>query len=263
MQSDEIIYVCQNCGSQLSGVYCSKCGQKYTDVHDRSIRTFFKHFFNEFFNWDSKFFSSFKYVTVKPGLLTNEYINGRMASYITPLKLYLCMSLVYFFVSNIIYPDQYTILKNDQSSGNIFNAWTGSIMEMKGITEEAFRDKFNSQLNDKLPVYMLLMVLIFSLPLKLVDSKKFYVEHLTFSLHFFTFVLFCMFLDSIISRAADWSTVLLVYILPCVYLMAAFRKVYRQNWIITIFETGIFTIYYYVLLTSIIILAVLVCSLVA
>jgi hypothetical protein len=263
MQTEPVKNICRNCGSELSGRFCSSCGQKYTDVHDRSIKTFFKHFFNEFFNWDSKFFSSFKYVLLKPGHLTNEYINGRMASYITPLKLYLCVSLVFFFLNNIIYPDQYSVLTEDQGSGNVFEQWTGSIVEMKGITEDSFKNSFNSQLNDKLPIYMLLMVIMFSLPLKLVDSKKYYVEHLTFSLHFFTFVLFCMLIDSVLSYAADWSTVLLVFMLPCAYLLAAFKKVYRQNWIITIFETGIFSAYYLTLLLSLIILAVLVSSLMA
>lgn len=253
--------ICPNCGSEISGEYCSACGQKKTDVHDRSIKTFFTFFFNEFFSWDSKFFSSIKYVIIKPGYLTNEYINGRMASYITPLKLYLCMSLVYFFVNNIVNSDQYSILELDrQGTENFFANWVNDIREIRGVSEDDFKERFNSELNDKLPIYMLIIVFLFSVPLKIVEGKKFYVEHLTFTLHFFTFVLFCMLLDSIINPIVDWSTYLIVFLIPPAYLLFAFRKVYKQNWIITIFEAGLFSAYYLGLLTALMIFALLISS---
>src|SRR5687767_10047166 len=96
---------CLNCGSPLTGKFCSNCGQKKLALKDRSIRNFFTYFFNEFFNWDSKFYSSIKYVLFKPGYLTEEYSKGRLADYITPLKLYLCMSLVSFLIMNKIDSD--------------------------------------------------------------------------------------------------------------------------------------------------------------
>lgn len=254
--------LCPNCGSIVSGMYCSACGQKQIDLKDRSIATFFAYFFTELFNWDSKFFSSFKYVLTRPGYLTNEYIAGRFNSYINPLKLYLCMSIVMFFVNNIVYPDQYTELDlSNAETENLFGSYSNMIMEYKGISADSFKERFNSELNDKLPLYMLVMVFLFSVPLVLVESKRFYVEHLAFSLHFFTFVLFCMLLDAFASRLAEWSTYILVYLLPTVYLFTAFKKVYKQNWKITAFETALFFVYYFVLLGGLVIAAVIITSL--
>lgn len=254
--------VCSNCGKIVTGIYCSYCGQKKLDLKDRSLATFFKYFFTEFFNWDSKFFSSFKYVLTKPGFLTNEYIEGRFNSYINPLKLYLCMSVVMFFVNNIVYPDQYTELDlSNAETQNLFGDYSSMIMEYKGVSVESFKERFNSELNDKLPIYMLVMVFLFSIPLMLVEGKRFYVEHLAFSLHFFTFVLFCMLLDAVVNRFVGWSTFILVYTLPMVYLYKAFRTVYKQNRLITIFETGLFFVYYFILLGGLVIVAVLITSL--
>ena len=264
MNEHNSILKCLNCGAVLQENYCPSCGQKKIDPSDRSLKTFFTHFFNEFFNWDSKFFSSVKYVLIRPGYLTNEYINGRIGSYISPIKLYLCMSLVTFLISAQIVPDQYGDMELDKSgTDNVFADWVMEIRDSKNIQEETFKASFNSELNDKLPIYVIIMVFLFSLPLKIVEHKRFYVEHLVFSLHFFTFVLFCITLDSFFSRIDDDITFVFVFLIPFIYLLIAFKKVYKQNWILTIFETGIFSVYYTILMAVLVIAAVFVTAVIA
>ena len=48
--------------------------------------------------FDSKFLKSLKPLLFKPGFLTNEYIVGRRIRYIPPLRLYLFISLIFFFI---------------------------------------------------------------------------------------------------------------------------------------------------------------------
>jgi hypothetical protein len=264
MSEEHSISKCLNCGAVLYENYCASCGQKKTDSSDRSLKTFFTHFFNELFNWDSKFFSSVKYVIARPGYLTNEYINGRMASYISPVKLYLCMSLVTFLISTQVVPDQYSEMELDKSgTDNIFAEWVKEIRDSKNIGEETFKASFNSELNDKLPIYVIIMVFLFSLPLKIVERKRFYVEHLVLSMHFFTFVLFCVAIDTFLGLIDDDITFISVFLIPFIYLLIAFKKVYKQNWVLTIFETGIFAVYYTLLMFMLVISAVLVSALFA
>ena len=57
-----------------------------------------------FFSFNTRFFITLKYLITKPGLLTTEYWLGRRTKYLPPLRLYLVMSLMYFFISSIINP---------------------------------------------------------------------------------------------------------------------------------------------------------------
>ena len=94
--------LCKNCNSELVGVYCSECGQK--DSQLLSIKEILKEFSDNVFSFDTRFFITLKYLITKPGLLTTEYWLGRRTKYLPPLRLYLVMSLMYFFSSSIINP---------------------------------------------------------------------------------------------------------------------------------------------------------------
>lgn len=265
MTSQPIEHVtCLNCGHVYKGNYCSNCGQKNINKNDRSLRTFFTYAFNEYFNWDSKFFRSVKDVLFKPGFLTNENSDGKLARYISPLKLYLCMSLVSFLIITNVDSDVYTDLELGKTeSENLFADWVSQIRVDKNISEETFKDRFNSELNNRLSIYMLVMVFLFSLPLIIIEPKRFYVEHLSFSFHFFTFVLFCLTIDTLMSKINSNSTWFLSFLIPFAYLLIAFRKVYKHNWLLTFIETGIFSVYYTILLTALVVSAIFISALMA
>ena len=90
---------CLNCGQELnkSDKYCSHCGQI-----NRENNLNFKYFVSEFlsanFNVDSKIFLTLKLLITSPATLTKEFLEGKRTKYITPVRLYLIISLVYFFV---------------------------------------------------------------------------------------------------------------------------------------------------------------------
>ncbi len=50
---------------------------------------------------DSKIFRSVKALLFKPGFLTNEYLAGRRARYVSPLRLYLVATFLFFFIVTI------------------------------------------------------------------------------------------------------------------------------------------------------------------
>lgn len=56
--------------------------------------------FNEFLNWDSKFFATIALLIVKPWRLTNEFLAGHRVRYVHPLRLYLLASILFFFAVN-------------------------------------------------------------------------------------------------------------------------------------------------------------------
>ena len=96
--------VCRNCGAALVGVYCADCGQK-AGPPNPSFRHLWHDLSEELFHLDGKIVESVRLLLFKPGFLTREYVDGRRARYVTPLRLYLIFSVVYFGVLAIMPAD--------------------------------------------------------------------------------------------------------------------------------------------------------------
>jgi Protein of unknown function (DUF3667) len=89
---------CENCGAQLDGHWCAKCGQPAIDYR-RSFRHVIADLLNEFLNWDSKFFATIVLLLVRPWKLTNDFLAGHRVRYVHPLRLYLLASILFFFAA--------------------------------------------------------------------------------------------------------------------------------------------------------------------
>ena len=89
---------CLNCGTALSGVYCSACGQK-AHVH-RSVRAFFQDFLQGLFNFEGKIWRTLPMLAWNPGEMTRRYIAGERARFISPVALYLFTVFAMFAVLN-------------------------------------------------------------------------------------------------------------------------------------------------------------------
>src|SRR5438876_2162264 len=90
---------CENCGAELQGHWCAKCGQPAIDYR-RSFRHVIADLLNEFLNWDSKFFATIGLLLVRPWKLTNQFLAGHRVRYVHPLRLYLLASILFFFAVN-------------------------------------------------------------------------------------------------------------------------------------------------------------------
>ncbi|HST29291.1 MAG TPA: DUF3667 domain-containing protein [Chthoniobacterales bacterium] len=90
---------CENCGTQITGHYCSQCGQAAIDYR-RSFGHVILDVLNEFLNWDSKFFASIGLLLTRPWRLTNEFVSGKRVRHVHPLRLYLLASVLFFFAVN-------------------------------------------------------------------------------------------------------------------------------------------------------------------
>lgn len=89
---------CLNCGTPLTGPFCSECGQRdippYPSVRELAVDAFW-----ELSGWDGRFAVTVRTLLRRPGMLTREFLEGRRARYISPLRLYLMASLAYFVVA--------------------------------------------------------------------------------------------------------------------------------------------------------------------
>lgn len=88
---------CPNCGEELQGEFCQACGQKRIHRHELGLKHFFVHAAHEITDLESnKVVGTFMALLFRPGRLTHEYLAGRKGRYITPVRLYLTFSALYF-----------------------------------------------------------------------------------------------------------------------------------------------------------------------
>jgi hypothetical protein len=83
----------------LTGRWCSQCGQAAIDYR-RSFRHVIVDALDSFLNFESKFFATIGWLIARPWHLTNQFLAGRRVRYVHPLRLYLLVSILFFFVIN-------------------------------------------------------------------------------------------------------------------------------------------------------------------
>jgi Protein of unknown function (DUF3667) len=88
---------CLNCGATLVGRFCAACGQRALPPHP-TVRELAGDTWRELSGYDGRIAATFRGL-LKPGLLTRRYVEGQRARYLSPVRLYLIVSVVYFLVA--------------------------------------------------------------------------------------------------------------------------------------------------------------------
>ncbi len=90
---------CLNCGTALIGSHCHACGQ-HAHVH-KTVRAFFHDLAHGVFHFEGKIWRTLPMLAWHPGRLTRQYIDGRRASYVSPIALFLFVVFLTFAVFNV------------------------------------------------------------------------------------------------------------------------------------------------------------------
>jgi hypothetical protein len=90
---------CENCGSVLQGHYCHVCGQR---AHNplRSFAHAVEEVFESLWHLDGRIFRTTRELFV-PGRVAVNYLAGHRVRYIAPLRLFVILSLITFFVGKL------------------------------------------------------------------------------------------------------------------------------------------------------------------
>ena len=100
---DEPAPACPNCGVRRQGRFCAACGQNDRD-YLRSPFAVVRDILAETFEADSRLWRTMRALFLRPGLLSLEFSRSRRARYLSPLRLYVFASLLYFFAEQLAYP---------------------------------------------------------------------------------------------------------------------------------------------------------------
>lgn len=135
--------ICLNCNTPLYGRYCHVCGQENLEPKE-TVWHLVNHFFQDITHFDGKFFSTVKYLITKPGFLSKEYMQGKRASYLNPIRMYVFTSAV-FFVVLFSLTNSEKIMKLDEKPGKEIakgiDDWQKQKTKLQGELNAARSDK--------------------------------------------------------------------------------------------------------------------------
>ena len=253
---------CPNCGTFVDDRFCPHCGQKNVD-RLLSLRRIAGDTLDDQLALNSALPRTLGALLTRPGFLTREYREGRIARYLAPFRLYLLASVVFFvamsFVTNAnkIWKDAEPRLREWEARNpgkhpaNInlgFDSaevpeWARPLarraLQQQDVlnampARESLRVQIES-LNRNAPRAAFLLVPAFAAVLKLLymgRRKRLYVEHFVFALHVqsFAFLLAAaaMILSGVPGRRYLVAGILLVY------LLWAMKTAYAEGWPATV-----------------------------
>jgi hypothetical protein len=228
--------ICPNCEADLSGEYCNNCGQKKIHRQDFAVKNFTRQALNEITDLESnKIFKTLVALLFRPGVLAAEYLAGRKGKYLGPIRLYLTFSAIYFLFA-------WGALSDIRGGGSARAARSPAIVAMartRGLEPQVLADRVYEKAEKYAGTIRFMSVLVSGLFLSLLyySTKRFYVEHLIFSLYYYSFDFFMksffalLFLISAALGAKLPNSVLnLFYPVALIYLAFALHVVYRQTW---------------------------------
>jgi Protein of unknown function (DUF3667) len=219
---------CHNCGTPLTGAFCAACGQKAQALNP-SLHDFAHDATHEMLHVDGRIFQSVRRLLVSPGFLTREYFEGRRARWISPLRLYLIFSVIYFGVTAF-----------GASSVNVgvtgTDQETAQELEKLGFRNEAeLQEAVSHAMAKWTPRVMFVLVPLFAWFVHIVCRRlgKNYPLHLIFALH----VHAAWFAAGAVAAAAELtrSTVVaglftgLAFIYAAIYFVLALRTAYPAS----------------------------------
>ena len=257
---------CRNCNYKLNGLYCNQCGQK--DVELLTIKEIVRDFFDNILSLDSRLFITLKCLMTQPGYLTLEYWAGRRNRYLPPFRLYLVLSVLYFFIAPIIssgflittdedipIPSNYygTLFfeygSDEDEAGSIADFLGTNINKGMDISYER-RITAESLIYSAIPTALfLLMPLMGVLLLKFLYRKNRYLfsHHLITTLHFHSFLFLILTFNNLLSyffgEVLSFTPYLFLIII-LIYSIIMFSKIYKNSLSITIFKTLLLNIIY-------------------
>lgn len=131
---------CQNCAEILLGEHCYACGQP-TKGLVRHFTSIVGDFMDSVFELDSRILRTIGPLLYKPGYLSEEYFAGRRVRYVSPVRLFVFMSLLAFFAAQLSFDidvDEPGAVEIDtEQSDSVRLGQATTVAEVERIRDEA------------------------------------------------------------------------------------------------------------------------------
>ena len=246
--------VCANCGASAPGEYCAGCGQETRELP--TAAEFLRESVEHFLSLDSKALRTLARLLFTPGGLTLEYLAGRRARYMRPLRLYLWISIltiaatetfglhlglrlsshggIYLLDSARRAPAERRNTRADELRPMEFildHFDTPGLRRFKAMSTEEQSRFMSRQRHRYLQYFLLLLVPVFALILELCyrNRRRPYAEHLVFYLHAQSFLLVMLLMEAKLPGVV--ALVMSLWVIA--YFVLALKRVYGGGWVDT------------------------------
>jgi len=173
---------CKNCGTSFNGDFCNNCGQRRLNGRLK-LKDVFANSLDLLFNVDKGIIFTTKELTIRPGTVVSEYLDGKRIKYFSPFKFLIVFVAINTFLSLKIteYGTKARIIDISETNSNTLTLL----------------------LNDYWDLLSLLMVPIYATLSTLLFKEYNYTEHLVLnsyvigyqnllgSIYYLLFLIFC------------------------------------------------------------------------
>ena len=234
---------CGNCSAELSGPYCSQCGQ-HAHESARSLGALLHGGWHDLTHLDGRIWQTLRLLLLRPGELSRQYFANQRSRFLPPLRLYLIISVACFGLLALGLQGgeggqsvQFVVDAGDcESVGSdipglqprLQAACRQIVAGKGGQLGQLFLAALPRAMFLFLPVIAAFMMLFYWMP------RRFYVEHLVFFVHNHSAVYIGMallvlvgllpFLDPV----SGWIKAAF-FLWALVYLYRAMRRFYQQG----------------------------------
>lgn len=249
---------CKNCGIQLTGKYCSFCGQKKYADKDKSLSHILEDALHFLTHFEGSFFTSIKAILFHPGKLTVDYCSGIRKKYYKPISLFLMVVIIYLL--NPMYSglnQEYRYFKENIVYGSMAKASIEKKIANSSMTESDLAIDYSqkSKSLSKVLLFIFIISSAFFLFLLYYKQRKWLFDHVILATEINTifilliFILFplLMLIIGTIFRidedvVSDEFFALLSFIIFFTYNSIAFKSMFKESTIKTVIKSLVFTL---------------------
>jgi len=230
---------CLNCGAELAGKWCAQCGQRVVETRP-TVHELLHEALHELIHFDGKILATVALLLAKPGQLTREFLDGKRVRYVTPLRLYLLCSVLFFGTMTLLPARPLKVSVDKRASAQLSRA-AERVNREPSILAHALETAFPKAMFILMPLFALIIYAFYF------RAERMYVPHFYFSVHYhaFTFITLTLFEAGTLIHSTVVGIIRLVFVLALFpYLAIALRRVYGGKWWLTGLKTfAILTIY--------------------
>ena len=219
--------ICPTCGTAITERYCSQCGEQRPLAHGLSWRHYLEELLDALTHLDSKLLRSTWLLVRRPGLLSVDYLRGRRVPLVSPLRLFVFVSVLYFVSLTLLHAIPFaksqhmqfntfaTPLATQLHGNDFYGAYAARRVEQKLRRDQISYPDLERRYDEKTTVlsktllFALIPVIALLFGALFFRKRRFMAEHLVIATHFWAFTLVLI------------GVLLPAVLVPAIYLTAA------------------------------------------